>query len=165
MHWRTFERAMERIDRAEGIVDGHKRKAIGHSNMRLDCRAFGGQAGASSCIENYLGFPTGISGMALMARAYNQAQKFGAEMVIPDQARQLSERTIENSKSYLLAMMRACGLARSWWRAARAIDALMSAIRESPSSHREALGRVDNKRKLIVDRFLETRSRAHYACL
>ena len=34
MHWRTFERAMERIDRAEGIVDGHKRKAIGHSNMR-----------------------------------------------------------------------------------------------------------------------------------
>jgi hypothetical protein len=32
MHWRTFERAMERIDRAEGIVDGHKRKAIGHSN-------------------------------------------------------------------------------------------------------------------------------------
>jgi hypothetical protein len=34
MHWRTFERAMERIDRAEGIVDGHKRKAIGHSNVR-----------------------------------------------------------------------------------------------------------------------------------
>ena len=34
MHWRTFERAMERIDWAEGIVDGHKRKAIGHSNMR-----------------------------------------------------------------------------------------------------------------------------------
>src|SRR5438874_7819925 len=46
----------------------------------LDCRAFGGQAGASSRIENYLGFPTGISGMALMARAYNQAQKFGVEM-------------------------------------------------------------------------------------
>jgi hypothetical protein len=34
MHRRTFERAMERIDRAEGIVDGHKRKAIGHSNVR-----------------------------------------------------------------------------------------------------------------------------------
>ena len=49
----------------------------------LDCRAFGGQAGASARIENYLGFPTGISGMALMARAYNQAQKFGAEMAIP----------------------------------------------------------------------------------
>jgi thioredoxin reductase (NADPH) len=51
----------------------------------LDCRAFGGQAGASARIENYLGFPTGISGMALMARAYNQAQKFGVEMAIPDE--------------------------------------------------------------------------------
>jgi thioredoxin reductase (NADPH) len=52
----------------------------------LDCRSFGGQAGASARIENYLGFPTGITGMALMARAYNQAQKFGAEMAIPDEA-------------------------------------------------------------------------------
>ncbi len=69
----------------------------------LDCRAFGGQAGASSRTENYLGFPTGISGMALMARAYNQAQKFGAEMVIPD-PHQLSERTIENSRSYFLTV-------------------------------------------------------------
>jgi thioredoxin reductase (NADPH) len=48
-----------------------------------DARAFGGQAGASARIENYLGFPTGISGLALTARAYNQAQKFGAEMMIP----------------------------------------------------------------------------------
>src|SRR3984893_17579592 len=70
----------------------------------LDCRAFGGQAGASSRIENYLGFPTGISGMALMARAYNQAQKFGVEMVIPDQAHQLGERTIENRRSYFLTV-------------------------------------------------------------
>jgi thioredoxin reductase (NADPH) len=45
--------------------------------------AFGGQAGASARIENYLGFPTGISGRALMGRAYAQAQKFGAEMVLP----------------------------------------------------------------------------------
>jgi len=51
----------------------------------LDSRAFGGQAGASARIENYLGFPTGISGMALMARAFNQAQKFGADMAIPDE--------------------------------------------------------------------------------
>ena len=58
----------------------------GLSAIVLDCRAFGGQAGASARIENYLGFPTGISGMALMARAYNQAQKFGAEMAIPDEA-------------------------------------------------------------------------------
>ena len=58
----------------------------GLSAIVLDCRAFGGQAGASARIENYLGFPTGISGMALMARAYNQAQKFGVEMAIPDEA-------------------------------------------------------------------------------
>jgi thioredoxin reductase (NADPH) len=58
----------------------------GLSAIVLDCRAFGGQAGASSRIENYLGFPTGISGLALMARAYNQAQKFGVEMAIPDEA-------------------------------------------------------------------------------
>lgn len=58
--------------------------------LALDCRAFGGQAGASARIENYLGFPTGISGMALMARAYNQARKFGVEMAIPDEAAALS---------------------------------------------------------------------------
>jgi thioredoxin reductase (NADPH) len=57
----------------------------GLSVLVLDCRAFGGQAGASARIENYLGFPTGIRGIALMARAYNQAQKFGAEMAIPDE--------------------------------------------------------------------------------
>jgi thioredoxin reductase (NADPH) len=62
----------------------------GLSAVVLDCRAFGGQAGASARIENYLGFPTGISGMALMARAYNQAQKFGAEMAIPDEATSLA---------------------------------------------------------------------------
>jgi thioredoxin reductase (NADPH) len=55
----------------------------GLSVLVLDCRAFGGQAGASARIENYLGFPTGITGIALMARAYNQAQKFGAEMAVP----------------------------------------------------------------------------------
>jgi len=55
----------------------------GLSVLVIDRHAFGGQAGASSRIENYLGFPTGISGMALMARAYNQAQKFGVEMAIP----------------------------------------------------------------------------------
>ena len=49
----------------------------------LDCRSFGGQAGASARIENYLGFPTGISGQALAGRAYIQAQKFGAKMIIP----------------------------------------------------------------------------------
>jgi thioredoxin reductase (NADPH) len=57
----------------------------GLSVLVLDTRAFGGQAGASARIENYLGFPTGVSGMALMARAYNQAQKFGANLAIPDE--------------------------------------------------------------------------------
>jgi len=58
----------------------------GLSVLMLDCRSFGGQAGASARIENYLGFPTGISGIALMARAFNQAQKFGVEVAIPDEA-------------------------------------------------------------------------------
>ena len=62
----------------------------GLSALVLDCRAFGGQAGASARIENYLGFPTGITGMALMGRAFAQAQKFGVEMAIPDEVVTLS---------------------------------------------------------------------------
>jgi thioredoxin reductase (NADPH) len=49
----------------------------------LEARSYGGQAGASARIENYLGFPTGISGQALAGRAYGQAQKFGAQVAIP----------------------------------------------------------------------------------
>jgi thioredoxin reductase (NADPH) len=55
----------------------------------LDARSYGGQAGASARIENYLGFPTGISGQALAGRAFTQAQKFGAEIMIPIGARAL----------------------------------------------------------------------------
>jgi thioredoxin reductase (NADPH) len=55
----------------------------------LDVRAFGGQAGASARIENYLGFPTGISGQALAGRAFTQAQKFGADVMIPVGAKSL----------------------------------------------------------------------------
>jgi thioredoxin reductase (NADPH) len=65
----------------------------GLSVLVIDSRAFGGQAGASARIENYLGFPTGITGIALMARAYNQAQKFGAEMAIPDEVSALNAQT------------------------------------------------------------------------
>jgi thioredoxin reductase (NADPH) len=61
----------------------------GLSTIVLDARAFGGQAGASARIENYFGFPTGISGVALTARAYNQALKFGVDMAIPDEALEL----------------------------------------------------------------------------
>ena len=55
----------------------------GLSVLVLDERAMGGQAGASARIENYLGFPTGISGQALAGRAFNQALKFGAEIAVP----------------------------------------------------------------------------------
>ncbi len=55
----------------------------------FDCRAPGGQAGASSRIENYLGFPTGISGQALAGRAFVQAQKFGAHIAIPTEIKAL----------------------------------------------------------------------------
>jgi thioredoxin reductase (NADPH) len=50
----------------------------------------GGQAGSSSRIENYLGFPTGISGLELTSRAYAQAQKFGAEIMIAKGATKLA---------------------------------------------------------------------------
>ncbi|TPN83581.1 cyclic nucleotide-binding domain-containing protein [Mesorhizobium sp. CU2] len=76
----------------------------GLSTIVLDCRAFGGQAGASARIENYLGFPTGITGMALMARAYNQAQKFGVEMVIPDEAKLLGAADDDSGARYRLAI-------------------------------------------------------------
>ena len=55
----------------------------GLSVMMLEQQAFGGQAGTSSRIENYLGFPTGVSGAALAGRAFIQAQKFGAEVAVP----------------------------------------------------------------------------------
>jgi thioredoxin reductase (NADPH) len=56
----------------------------------IESSAPGGQAGASSKIENYLGFPTGISGQELAGRAYSQAQKFGAQIIIAKDAAQLT---------------------------------------------------------------------------
>ncbi|VIO73338.1 Thioredoxin reductase [Bradyrhizobium ivorense] len=71
----------------------------------FDSRAYGGQAGASMRIENYLGFPTGISGQALAGRAFNQAQKFGAEMLIP-----VSIKALDCSKtSGAFALATDCG--------------------------------------------------------
>ena len=55
----------------------------------LETNSPGGQAGSSSKIENYLGFPTGISGQALAGRAYTQAQKFGAQVMIAKDAKRL----------------------------------------------------------------------------
>ena len=56
----------------------------------LEADVPGGQAGSSSKIENYLGFPTGISGQELTARAYTQAQKFGAKMMVANGATRLA---------------------------------------------------------------------------
>jgi thioredoxin reductase (NADPH) len=58
----------------------------------LETSSPGGQAGSSSRIENYLGFPNGISGQELAARAYHQAQKFGVEMLIAKGTRLLCGR-------------------------------------------------------------------------
>ena len=55
----------------------------------LETNSPGGQAGSSSKIENYLGFPTGISGQALAGRAYTQARKFGAQVIIATGAKRL----------------------------------------------------------------------------
>ncbi|QPF85518.1 FAD-dependent oxidoreductase [Bradyrhizobium genosp. L] len=71
----------------------------------FDSRAYGGQAGASMRIENYLGFPTGISGQALAGRAFNQANKFGAEMLIP-----VSIKSLDCSKaSGAFSLLTECG--------------------------------------------------------
>src|ERR687884_352677 len=62
--------------------------------MVLETSSPGGQAGSSSRIENYLGFPTGISGQELAARAYLQAQKFGAHMLIAKATRLICDRKL-----------------------------------------------------------------------
>jgi len=55
--------------------------------LMLETSSPGGQAGSSSSIENYLGFPTGISGQELAGRAYTQAEKFGAHMLVAKASR------------------------------------------------------------------------------
>jgi thioredoxin reductase (NADPH) len=60
--------------------------------MVLETGSPGGQAGSSSRIENYLGFPTGISGQDLAGRAYVQAQKFGADILVAKATRLICDR-------------------------------------------------------------------------
>src|SRR5215469_7273936 len=60
--------------------------------LLLETSSLGGQAGSSSRIENYLGFPTGISGQELAGRAYVQAQKFGAHMLIAKATQLICDR-------------------------------------------------------------------------
>ena len=66
--------------------------AGGMSTCLLDAVAMGGQAATSGRIENYLGFPTGISGAELADRAVLQAEKFGVNMMVPCRAVALAER-------------------------------------------------------------------------
>ncbi len=73
----------------------------GLSVLVLEALASGGQAGSSSKIENYLGFPTGISGYELAGRADIQAQKFGASLAVPQQA--LSLRQVDGLQRVELA--------------------------------------------------------------
>jgi thioredoxin reductase (NADPH) len=64
----------------------------------IETKGPGGQAGSSSKIENYLGFPTGISGQQLAERAFTQAQKFGAQIFIAQCAKQL----LPNKRPYTI---------------------------------------------------------------
>ena len=73
-----------------GLATAMYAASEGLSVLVIDRELVGGQAGASARIENYLGFPTGISGVALTGRALNQAQKFGAEVAIPVAASRLA---------------------------------------------------------------------------
>jgi len=75
-----------------GLAAGVYGASEGLDVLVLESNAPGGQAGESSKIENYLGFPTGISGQDLAGRAYSQAQKFGAQVMIAKTARQLACR-------------------------------------------------------------------------
>lgn len=76
----------------------------GLSVLVLDQRAFGGQAGASARIENYLGFPTGISGMGLAGRAFNQALKFGVKIAIPIEVSRLDCGGNDSGGEHLLRL-------------------------------------------------------------
>jgi thioredoxin reductase (NADPH) len=88
----------------------------GLSVIVFDSRSFGGQAGASARIENYLGFPEGISGQALTSRAFVQAQKFGAEIVIPSRVARLdcaklpfAVETADGGRTKARTIVVACG--------------------------------------------------------
>ena len=72
-----------------GLSAGVYAASEGLDVLLIEARAPGGQAGSSSRIENYLGFPTGISGQALAGRALSQASKFGAQLLIARTAARL----------------------------------------------------------------------------
>jgi len=73
-----------------GLASGVYAASEGLNALVIEASSPGGQAGSSSRIENYLGFPTGISGQELAGRAYAQAQKFGADVMIAKSAAELT---------------------------------------------------------------------------
>jgi thioredoxin reductase (NADPH) len=75
-----------------GLAAGVYGASEGLTTIVLDCTATGGQAGLSPRIENYLGFPSGISGSELAERAVIQANKFGAQISVPVEAIGLESR-------------------------------------------------------------------------
>jgi len=112
----------------------------GLSVLVLDQRAFGGQAGASARIENYLGFPAGISGQALAGRAFNQAQKFGAEIAIPLEVARLNCLTPEQGLGDALQLDLTDGRAcrREPWSSLRARAIANPTFRTGPPSRARA---------------------------
>ena len=76
----------------------------GLSILVLEAMTFGGQAGASARIENYLGFPSGVPGQALMGRAFAQAQKFGAEFSLSTEVKALDCTTERSGPDPMLIL-------------------------------------------------------------
>lgn len=85
---RTFDVAVVGAG-PSGLATAVYAASEGLSVVVLDAAAFGGQAAASARIENYLGFPTGITGQALAGRAFLQAEKFGADVAVAAPVAQL----------------------------------------------------------------------------
>jgi len=81
----------------------------GLSILVLEAMTFGGQAGASARIENYLGFPSGVPGQALMGRAFAQAQKFGADFSLSTEVKQLDCQTERAGPDPVLVLQLADG--------------------------------------------------------
>ena len=85
-----------------GLATAVYASSEGLSAVVIDARGFGGQAGASARIENYLGFPTGVSGRELAGRAIAQALKFGTSMMLPVEVKALDCTRVDGVFALLL---------------------------------------------------------------
>jgi thioredoxin reductase (NADPH) len=115
---RPLHRARQADRPGRDLRRGHRRRRAGGS-CRLGLCGIRGTVGACPGLPrfrrssrgvgahrelSYLGFPTGITGLALMARAYHQAQKFGVEMAIPDEVGSLQGQTVSDDGRFLLTL-------------------------------------------------------------